>query len=229
MRTILLLGSVIGIIAPAGAGESSDSTRSPLSPAGCRRLVEQLASSEKPPFTDRYVHDLPKGLGESVLRSRQKPIEVAYNRLSRGIDTALPTLASHLQDKRFSYVYEDGISGVYEKATVGQACTKIIATHVEVYRPLVTKFDDEGRSRSLWFIQDGCGGFEKWWETRQGKPLAELQFEGIEWALRQERPDHFDNPRDWAKAKRSLEKLAGTIRSTKRPIPVEHDVQFFSR
>jgi len=58
--------------------------------------------------------------------------------------------------------------------------------------------------------------------------LADLQLEGIEWALRQPKPDYFSR-REWATAKKSLKRLAGQIRESKKPIRVEHKVQFFSK
>jgi hypothetical protein len=199
-----------------------------ITAAECERLVKQLISPYKPPFTKTYVHELPKGLEEDVLYERQKKIEAAYNKLSKNIEVALPILAKHLDDDRFSYVYEVGPSAVYQTMSVGGACARIIYAHVEVYQEHVTTWDGEKR-HSLWFIFDHCGGIDKWWKRRKGKTLAELQLEGIEWALRQKKPKHFESDKEWAKAKKSLEKMAKEIRASKKPIKLKHEVEFFSK
>src|SRR5207237_10417444 len=98
----------------------------------------------------------------------------------------LSIYVKHFQVERFSYDHEDFYSGVFVWATVGEACYRIIVDHVEVYRRYVTRIEDE-RPRSLWFIDDECGGIDKWWKSRQGKNLAELQLEAIEWVLRQKK------------------------------------------
>ena len=159
---------------------------------------------------------------------RRRRSQPRTDELSDNIELSLPILMNHIKDKRFSYVYEEGISGVYETANVGTACRRIVEEHVEVYRGLVTKTDEEGRSKSLWFIEDGCGGIEKWWKSRKGRTLAELQREGIEWALKQRKPDHF-TAREWAAAKKDLKAKSAQIRDARNAIRVEHKVQFFSK
>jgi hypothetical protein len=97
---------------------------------------------------------------------------------------------------------------------------------VEVYRPKVTTVSGEIPRCALWFIDNACGGVKKWWKGRKGKPLAELQLEGIEWALRQKRPENFDSEKQWAQAKEALRKMARDIRASKKPIKVEHGFSF---
>ena len=228
LRPLAALG-MLAFAGPVDAGDKPDPPKKSLTAAECERLVEAMVNPGKAPFKDSYVHDLPGGVTESKLYDTQRKIGSAYNKLSAHIEDALPVLAKHLEDRRFSYVYEDGLGGVYLTATVGTACRRIIEAHVEVYREAVTtEPDGDGRTESLWFLDDGCGGIEKWWKGRRGRKLADLQSEGIEWALHQPRPKFFTK-REWARAQKSLEKLASKIRSTGRPIPVEHEVQFFSR
>lgn len=224
---VAVLGFV-GFVATVSAGQKGDPAKKPLTAARCEALVEQLANPGKRPFADSYVHDLPKHLSESSLIRAQKPIAAAYDELSDNIEVSLPILMKHIDDKRFSYVYEDGAAGVYLTTNVDHACSEIIQEHVEVYRELVTKHDGEGRSESLWFIDDECGGIAKWWRKREGKPLAALQLEGIDWALKQPRPEHFTS-KEWAAAKESLRAMRAKIRDGKKPIRVEHKVQFFSK
>jgi hypothetical protein len=225
----LVAVGTLAFAASAEEGENSDPAKKPLTEEQCELLVEQLANPEKPPFDKRYVLRLPKGVSELTLSKAQKSVAAAYDELSENIEVALPVLVRHIRDKRYSYTYEDGISGVYENATVAQACATIIQEHVEVYRRHVTKpRDNEGRTNSLWFI-DECGGIEKWWEGREGRSLAELQRDGIEWALQHEKPDYLASDKEWTEAKNRLKKLADQIRASGKPIAVKHGVQFFSR
>ena len=209
------------------AGEPKIAAK-PLTIVECKQLVEQLANPNKPPFTELYVRELPKGVRETDLNDSQKPIAAAYNLLSANIEVALPVLLANCDDKRFSYVYEVGISAVYKCETVGGACSRIIGAHIDVCSNVVTKYNAEGRSKSLQFNYDKAGGYEKWWKDRDGWNVRELQLGLIELALRQPQPDFF-SAREWATAKKELNRLAKQIRDTKRPIPVEHKVQFFSK
>jgi hypothetical protein len=227
-RVILSLGAFtvfVGFATSIDAKDGKAAKKKPITAAECERLVKQLVNPHKAPFTEIYVDRLPKGLNVGTLQAKAR---AAYNELSKNFKVALPVLVKNVHDQRFSYVYEDRVTGVYLKATVGQACDAIIGAHVEVYRRHVTTYDGEGRPRSLWFIS-ACGGIDNWWESRKGKTLAELQLEGIEWALRQKKPRHFKSDKKWAAAKQSLEKMAKEIRETKKPIKVKHEVQFFSR
>lgn len=194
-----------------------------LTPEECERLVEKLVNPDKPPFTKNYVLDLPKGIDANTLNFRQEKVKLAYDKLSANIEDALPILAKHINDKRFSYVYTQPRSGVYLTASVGEACSEIILAHVEVYhRHVETIVVDY--SSSLYFINDRCGGIDKWWKTRQKKTLAELQLEGIEWVLRHKKPDYFKSKRGWARAKNALKKMARKIRDSGKPIKVEHEL-----
>jgi hypothetical protein len=153
----------------------------------------------------------------------------AYNQLSRNVEAALPVLVKHTNDKRFSYVYEDYISGVYKRATVGEACGRIFSAHVDVYQTAVTKpRDHEGRVDVLYFNYSPQGSFDKWWAARKSSTLAELQLEHIDWALKQPQPDFF-SPKEWDAAQKSLRQMAEQIRGSKKPIPVDQELSFFSK
>ncbi|MBI1916719.1 MAG: hypothetical protein HYS12_18595 [Planctomycetes bacterium] len=208
--------------APIGRKASDKKAR--LTPEECERLVAQLVNPDKPPFTGKGVPILPEGVSKSSLYERQKNVGPAYDKLSANIEVALPILAKHVNDERFSYVYMQPSSGVYETQSVGGACSSIIHEHVEAYHQDTSRpRDDEGRSSSLFFIDAGCGGINKWWKTCKHKTLAELQLEGIEWALRQKKPEYFKSERDWARAKKALEKMAKEIRDSRKPIKVNHE------
>jgi len=207
-----------------GTDRKASDKKTRLTPEECERLVEQLVNPGKPPFTGKGMPVLPKGVSVDTIEEKQKKVKPAYDKLSANIEVALPVLAKHANDERFSYVYIQPISGVYKTESVGGACSTIIHEHVEVYHQHTSRpRDDEGRSSSLYFIFNGCGGVDKWWKDRKHKTLAELQLEGIEWVLRQKKPEYFKSERDWARAKTALEKMAKEIRDSGKPIKVNHE------
>jgi len=221
MRAGMLLGLLV-LAVTVRVDEAGDK-KARLTPEECERLVEQLVNPGKPPFTGKGRPILPEGVSENTLSERQKNVGPAYNKLSANIEVALPILAKHVNDERFSYVYVQPSSGVYLTQSVGGACSSIIHEHVEVYHRYTRRpRDDEGRSDSLFFIHAGCGQINKWWKTRKQKTLAELKLEGIEWVLRQKKPDYFKSERDWARAKTALEEMAREIRDFRKPIKVNH-------
>ena len=191
----------------------------------CQKRIDQLANPEPKPKTlcGKTAFGQPKG-ADAFIR-RQRPIEAAYDELSVNVEVALPLLVKHAGDDRFSYVYEDGISAYYTCMTVGDACRQIIEHHVEVCRPHVRKaVDNEGRSRSLSFIQE-CGGVAEWWQPRREMSLMELQLDCIKWARSPKRPDFF-NDQEWQSSKRALAEMAAKIRESKQPLLIKHSVQF---
>ena len=228
LRTVLPLVVLGMLAAPAGAGEKP-APKTPLTEKECEKLVEQLVNPNKPPFTEDYVLDLPKDVSLDTLRKQQEKVEIAYDRLSANVEVALPVLVKNLGDKRFSYVYEIGWNGCFKKASVGTACYRIIEANVEAYHRHVSFCDGNSPPRSLHFIWDEAGGTKKWWEKRKGKPLADLQLETIEWAMRQPQPKYFPSEAKWKKAVEALEKMAKEIRKSKKPIIVKHEVEFFGK
>ena len=191
----------------------------------CQKRIDQLANPEPKPknVCGKTAINPPKG-AEAFIR-RQRPIKAAYDELSVNVEVALPLLVKHAGDDRFSYVYESGISGFYSCMTVGDACRQIIQYHVEVCRPHVQKpLDNEGRSRSLSFIEE-CGGVAGWWQPRREMSLMELQLECIEWARSHKRPDYFDD-QEWQTSKKALAELAAKIRESKQPLLIKHEVHF---
>jgi hypothetical protein len=213
------------LAATVNAEEKPDPATKPLTAEQCEKLVEQLVNPGKPPFDKLYVDELPKGVTIKSLVEGQKEIRAAYNELSDNIEAALPVLVNRVSDKRFSYVYESG-SGYYVKATVGYACRQIVTAHVEIYRKHATGVVLTA-PQCMHFIDDECGGFEKWWKDREGKSLAELQLEGIVWAMSQEKPGYFTE-RQWAAAKKALEQMAKEIRVSKKPVLMKHKLYILS-
>ena len=222
---VIALG-LLGISTLAVAGEKPNPPGKLPTRERCERLVEQLVNPGKAPFRSDDVPRLPKGITTSDLYRSQAKIAEAYNDLSDNIEAALPVLMKHIDDNRFSYVFESG-SGNYTKATVGDACNAIVWNHVEPYAPLVTVMD-EARRQYPSFVEE-CGGLKLWWKGRSGRSLAELQVEGIEWALHRKRPDYFESEREWVEAKRKLEKMAREVRASNKSVHVDHHVQFFSK
>lgn len=230
MRTIGLISAAWAVLsASAVAGDQVRDKPKPLTAQECERLVQQLANPKPQPFAKSYVLRLPPGVSTAELARTQAPIAAAYDQLSANIETSLPVLMAHLDDERFSFVRQDGISGVYMCTTVGGACSVIVDEHVMIYSAPVTKADSDGRRKSLWYLYDEFDGdLAKWWKGREKKTLAELQLEPIDWALKQPQPKYF-SAKEWKDAQAKLEQMAKQIRSTNRPIEVVHQVSFFGK
>lgn len=220
---------VIGFVAFNDLGAKEPRGKSqPVTVAECERLVEQLANPDPPPFTERYVRRLPKGLSEASLFKSQKPIADAYDALNENIEVALPVLIAHMDDKRFSHVYDEAVSGPsYMCRSVGATCAMLAFDHIDVDLPAITKQDSDGGMRTS-FTDESRADFDAWWRERKGRPLSEIQLEGIERAIRHAQPDYF-TPQEWDAAQQKLRSLAAQIRETGKPIPVESRLRFFSR
>lgn len=222
---ILALGLVAAFGSALEAGDGPAATKRPITRSECERLVAQLVYPHKPTFAAHYVLEPPMNMDEKALAK----IRAAYDTLSDRIEVSLPVLAKHVEDERFSYVYEDvGTSGAFVKSSVGGACEDIVQAHVEVYRRYLERLDESDIPRCTSFIAE-CGGVRKWWQGRKGKTLAELQLEAVEWALRQKKPRYFKSKADWTRALKDVEKMADDIRASGKSIPVEHHVKFFSK
>jgi hypothetical protein len=188
----------------------------------CEALVEQLVNPKEKPYLKKRPDDPPEGFDARA----QAPIKAAHDQFSANIEDAFPTLIKHIDDKRFSYVCEEPINGVLKTRSVGNACYKILSAHVEVWHQHTTKpRDEEGRQS---FLHPKAGEFD-WRENWQGKTLAQLQYEGIDWAVRQPKPDHFKSEAEWARAVKALQQMAREIRDSKRPIKVEHTLDLFPK
>jgi hypothetical protein len=194
----------------------------------CEELVKQLVNPDKPPFSERSVLKL-SGVTEKDLRKKQEKIRRAYNELNANVEAALPVLIKYIDDERFSYVYEDGWSGAYVKQSVGGACREILFGRVELYHQHTTSWSGPPFSSLESFIYKERGGLEKWWQKRKGKPLADLQLEALEWAIRQPQPKHFKSKEKWDKAVKELEEMAREIRTSKKPYAVKNELWFFGK
>lgn len=220
IQSLAALSILVAMSLSMDAGERPRSSKKRITAEECERLVKQLVNPNKPPFKEHYA--FPWELDYGKIRKQQEKIREAYDRLSDNFEVSLPILVKHVDDDRFSYVYEDvGTSGVVVKASVGKACNRIIKAHVEVYRREVTRPDFAFIPRCPNFIIDECGGVKKWWKSRKNKTLAELQLEGIEWARRLKKPRLFESDKEWDKAKKALRKMTADIRTSNKPIKVE--------
>jgi hypothetical protein len=227
LLSLVALGLLAGFATTGSSGGKHRSAHKRITTAQCKRLVKRLVYPGKPPFKVPYV--FPEQIDERKIGARQRRIKEAYDTLSDNIAVSLPVLVRYCEDDRFSYVFEsEGTSGVIAKADVGSACSQIIRAHVEVYRRVVTRHDFAGIPRCPSFLT-ASGGIKKWWRSRKGKSLAELQLEAIAWARHQKRPKLFESNREWTAAKKSLEKMAATIRESRKPILVQHHVEFFGK
>ncbi|HTN04097.1 MAG TPA: hypothetical protein VL132_19560, partial [Planctomycetaceae bacterium] len=111
--------------------------------------------------------------------------------------------------------------------SVGATCAMLAFDHIDVDLPAITKQDSDGRMRTS-FTDESRADFDAWWRERKGRPLSEIQLEGIERAIRHAQPDYF-TPQEWDAAQQKLRSLAAQIRETGKPIPMESRLRFFSR
>ncbi len=226
---MMVLALLLMTAAPAYGDGQRRPTKKGITTAECEQLVGQLVSKDKPPFNKDAVLDgeLSENTIDTMLRKQyRRKLISAYNTLSDNSDVALPVLAKHADDRRFAYIREDP-SGGWVKVDVGTACQTIVERHIEVYQRLI---HSRAGPASLWFIQDGCGGLGKWWRTRKGKSLAELQLEACEWVLGHKKPvSEVIAGADWATALRGVRRMADELRRTKRPIVVGQHLVFVSK
>jgi hypothetical protein len=201
------------------AGENHGLPKQLLRPAECERLVAQLVNPNKPPFLP-VPHDPDYHLPDYDFRTQAK-VKDAFDKLSDNIEAALPILMKHIDDQEFAYIYEDP-SGGYVRFNVGHACRRIVQAHVEVHHSCF-----QGQRPFLFFIRGGCGGIERWWESRKGKPLAELQLEACEWVLGQKKPDWWFQPEEsWSQGLQGVEQLVKQLRQSKKPIVIQRHIEF---
>jgi hypothetical protein len=218
-RVLLQLLAAVGIAAaiftPARAEKPASKTRA-VTPAECKRLIEQLVNPHPPPPSKKsYVYEPPTFDPKVVAKIRK-----AYDTLSDNIQVSLPVLVKHANDERFSHFCES--PGAFPKVSVGAACHEIVEAHVEVYLRYVERDDQDGRRiyhpSFIW----KCGGVAKWWTSRKNKTFAKLQLEAINWFLRKKKPRSYKSQKAWAKALKAVRKMAQHIRRTSKPIQVRH-------
>src|SRR5262249_47224906 len=114
------------------------------------------------------------------------------------------------------------------RISVGNACGEIIEHNIEVQWEKTTSYYGEGGPKRLSFIEH-CGNLDTWWRIRKDKSLAELQLESIEWVMKQKMPQYFKAEKEWQSSLAEVKKMASQIRSTRKPIIVNHRVFFFSK
>ena len=222
--TMLLLLAAVSSLADISCGDEPKTEPLKTTRDDCLKLINELANPKKRPFNGS-VRRLPQGTSLSSLAKEQQPIADAYNQLSDNIEIALPLLGASLRDPRFSCVFENGYTGGYYCQTVGNLCGSIVDAHLNVYHPLVTKHDGSGHAFSLSYEpKAGTSIDTELWQ----RSLSDLQLERIEWARIQPQPDFFTEV-EWKKAVEKLDEMAKQIRETKKPVPVKHTVQFFSK
>jgi len=179
------------------------------------RMVEQLVNHAKPPFEGyRAEYDeIPRTEIRGILHEQERRVNRAYDTLNDNIEVALPVLAEHLHDKRFSHIRQDPSTDAWHRVDVGMACAEIIQAQIEVYDECVSS-----GWASLHFIRDGCGGVVRWWPLREDKPLVELQMEACEWVLRhRKKPGWYADDVDWRKALRCVQRKLNKLRASKKP------------
>lgn len=124
-------------------------------------------------------------------RDALKPVQRAYENLTRHFLSALPYLVEGMNDQRFSYPQEHPTSGVFENQTVGDACRNIIQRKVLPLNPSV--IDDRGIAVELRYPIS-----KQWYSRARGQSLFQMQVEALEWALKQGPPARVSKE-EWGK------------------------------
>lgn len=177
-----------------------------------RQLVQQLASPNKQPKTQNRS-DSAVRFPEGYDKKAQQRVAVARNTLHDNLEAALPALVEGLDDHRYSMTIDWADGDAYYNRSVGTICRSIIESNLEVYRD---KMSFTGPSH--WNAYRYKVISEEWYRTRQGRTLAELQIEAIDWAIKkrmEESPEDIQDSRKNEVA--NLQKLRDEIAKTNKP------------
>jgi len=187
----------------------------------CDTWVRQLANRSKCPFSEPYTLEPP----QNVDRKGLEVVKVAYEKLASHFEIALPSLISGLRDRRYSYYQEVPTNGAFVCHDIGDACYDLISRRIEVYRGSLEELDETGVPRSPDFI-DAQGGVEKWYASRIGRLLLDLQLEAIDWALKQPKDKRISDDVDWAKNLAALRSFRERLVKGRRPHEPRITLQF---
>jgi hypothetical protein len=152
-------------------------------------------------------------------------VKLAYEKLAAHFEIALPSLIAGLRDRRYSYYQEVPTNGAFVCHDVGAACYDLISERIEVYRGSLEELDETGVPRSPDFIHTQ-GGVEKWYVSRKGRSLLDLQLEAIDWAMRQPKDKRISDDVDWAKNLTALRSFRERLVKSGRPHYPKITLQF---
>jgi hypothetical protein len=140
-----------------------------------RAEVSRLASPNKrPKIVKGKVARFPKRYD----RTAQERVLHSIRTLNNNLAAALPALVAGAKDNRYCVTLERP-NGVQRNLTVGQVCSLLLATNVNVYRPYVRTLD-EADSYPM-YLKPTPSSIAKWWE-KTSKSLIYRQITAFKWA-----------------------------------------------
>jgi hypothetical protein len=194
---------------------SQEKEPSPESARRHKTLIDQLASpNSKPqthvngkPYKVRFPADYDVEAQERVDEARQS--------LNRDVAEALPYLVEALEDKRYSMTINWGEGDGYYNKTVGDICSEVIASNLEVYRSEITFLGPQH------WHQYTYPNVNRDWLSKQGnRTLAELQLEAIDWAIDQRVKENGRYAReDRTNEAQKLREMREKLNDSKTPFP----------
>ncbi|QDU30893.1 hypothetical protein ETAA8_60420 [Anatilimnocola aggregata] len=145
--------------------------------ADYRELVAGLASPNKNATTthggEPHVR-FPAGYDVEA----QRRIDQTRKELQENFEAALPFLVEALDDKRYCMTVSWAEGDAYYNYSVGAICRDIIASQLEVYRNKIRFSDAPHWNRYNYPLIS-----KQQMKKRDGRRLAELQVEAIDWAI----------------------------------------------
>ncbi len=185
-------------------------------------LIDALASKNKAPVQRGKGGHLRLEYSTDYDKSADEAVEAAGDKLIGYGTAAFPMLFEHFEDQRFSHVTET--SGGDTTAPVGSACRSIIECQLEVYRKI--GIYPRMVPSYFWDVVDKDEKPDEWWKSHKMMSLQEIQIEGVEWAISQQkgilragnyRGDNFNKER-LAEIITRNESTLEMLRKTKKPI-----------
>jgi hypothetical protein len=158
----------------------------------------------------------------NIDRKALADVKVAYDSLSSHFPESLPSLIGGLADRRYSYYQEVPSNGAFVCHDVGHACYEIISAHIEVYD--LTLLDRTGVPRTVHFLS-AMGGVKKWYDSRKGRDLFDLQLEAIDWALKQPRDERIARA-EWQNAIAALQRFRDEFAKNRKSFDAKHTLWF---
>lgn len=142
-------------------------------------------------------------------------VKIAYRKLTKNFQAALPHLVEHIDDKRYSFPREHPSSGSYENQSVGDACRSIIDRKLLLRNPMVT----DSRGISVWL---SLPIDRRWFQRVRGMSLFEMQLDSLDWLLKQPPPERV-GASEWKSELSDVRKFRAKFSSDGKPVDHEFE------
>ncbi|MBI1371275.1 MAG: hypothetical protein GC159_00730 [Phycisphaera sp.] len=182
---------VLGLFLIGGCDAGSAPTKPTALPADPDRLVDQLASTNKPPGVDDF--DLPVYAPGFDAADTERVERVRQALCERGVD-AIPSLIDHADDDRYSQTVTDSTT---VNRTVGRNCVIALSRIVDGDL-LREKSPYSVFSTSVIWHAYRDGNLEEWWSKRSTWSLRQIQIDALEWRIEKVREIGFVG--DWSES-----------------------------